>query len=113
MLLAAALLALQSPPAAVAARPEVDAARAQLIAWIEARIVLPPGAAPLESYERLYAERDNGEIVALYRRSDRPGRRWIGYVDLPLVLDGGCAFIDVRVSADPAAPIHAECHGEA
>lgn len=95
---------------AAAIAPE---AREQAMAAIEARIAMPPGAAPLSSYERLYSDGENGEIVALYQRSERLGRRWVAPNDLPLISDGGCAFIDVRVSADPDAPVSARCHGEA
>ena len=87
--------------------------REQAMESIEARITMPPGAAPLASYERLYSDGENGEIVALYQRSERPGRRWVSPADLPLISDGGCAFIDVRVSTGPGASISASCHGEA
>jgi len=88
-------------------------AREQAMAAIEARIVMPPGALPLSAYERLYTDGENGEIVALYQRSEQPRRRWVSAADLPLISDGGCAFIDVRVSTDPGAPISATCEGEA
>ena len=88
-------------------------AREQAMVAIEARIAMPPGASPLTTYERLYTDGENGEIVALYQRNARPARRWVSPADLPLISDGGCAFIDVRVPTDPGAPISARCHGEA
>lgn len=95
---------------AVATTP---AAREQVMESIEARIVMPPGAAPVSSYERIYTADENGDVIALYQRGASPGRRWVSQDALPMILDGGCAFIDVRASPDPGGPIVAACHGEA
>ena len=47
-------------------------AREQAMAVIEARIAMPPGALPLSSYERLYTDGENGEIVALTSVASSP-----------------------------------------
>lgn len=99
---------------ATPAPAESEASRDRLMTWIEGRIVMPRGAAPLASYERLYAaDETNDDIIAFYQRRANPGRRWVDADDFPMILDGGCAFIDVRVSLDPQVPIRATCHGEA
>ncbi len=100
---------LAPPPAASVAIPETgpdlstaDAALSPLMDRIEARIVMPAGAAPLAGHARFYAWADKGrsKVTAVYLAVGAPGRKWVGFDDLPAFDSGACAVValvyDVR-----------------
>ena len=96
---------------------------------IEARIVLPPGAAPLDHYARTYGLDEKGKVAAAYGIPYRPGpddgceelleygawrdvpcdpieglaagqRSWVGDAkNLKMAIHGGCTY--VRLLYDP------------
>jgi|GEM_PF-6357543 len=109
------------------------------IGVIEARVVLPPSAEPLEAYDRYYALERIGQHnlvhgVFLLRRSfgdvDRTGMVSLGSrpnvyrgasTDLPIVADGGCAVVSVvfdpvsssfvQIEEESGAQFTAVCNG--
>ena len=74
---------------------------------------LPAGAGPVTGYFREYAWADvqKTKVTAIYRRSDRPGRRWIDFDDLPMVMDGGCAVIELVYDVKRGGLDEIYCHG--
>ena len=94
--------------AGCASRPAADEVEA--MNSIEARVVLPKEADPLERYRRYYY-RKGGKIFGLYVAGEKPGRQWIARrEDAPGIFDGGCSVVnvsfDVRLSK-----IDAFCNG--
>ena len=91
------MAALQDP-----ARPD----RRTIIDAIERRVVLPPGAQPLDRYARFYADGPGGEVTGVYVGLPPPEwppgtRRWVERLgDLPIIDDGGCSVIGLVF--DPA-----------
>jgi len=82
---------------------------------IEASGRLPTGAAPVTGYFREYAWADiqKTKVTAVYRRSDTPGRRWIDFDDLPMVMDDGCAVVELVYDVKRQAVDEIYCHAAA
>jgi len=103
--------------AAIAADTAQDTAS---LRKIEEGLKLPPGAAPLGSYNRYYAYamRDGRKILigvfidsgAFPSEGKHPPSAHIvkNEADLPRILDGGCSVLNVIV--DPLAPQDAQVH---
>lgn len=93
----------------------------ELIAGIEARIVLPEGAGPMESYSRTYSREswndegyEEGYVFGVLESvSDRPGTAsWLeGPVSAPM--DGGCGVVTLRYDLSSATFDYIRCNGEA
>ncbi|ESQ78783.1 hypothetical protein [Asticcacaulis sp. YBE204] len=100
--------AFEGPPLSVS---EMKAA----IDYIEARVVMPEDAESKEKYGRYYAQ-EKGIVYSVYARL-YPDRRWkpgvhivANYADLPIILDGGCDFIDIIYVPSKRA-LGVDCHG--
>jgi hypothetical protein len=93
----------------------------ELIAQIETRIVLPPGAGPLQSCTRTYSRQDPNRGPAragvvhgvLERISESP--RVARWSEEPAMApaDGGCAAVTLRYSLARSAIEEIRCNGEA
>jgi hypothetical protein len=93
--------------------PDDTGVRPEAISYLEAHVILPDSAGPLESYDRYYSmgrvgERDVIQGVYLLRRAfggvERNGMAPVSgrlgvfrgaADDLPVVADGGCAVVSV------------------
>ena len=112
-----ALLGACSLGAADVPFPDAD----ELIARIEARIVLPPGAGPLQSYTRTYSRQDpnrgptrDGIVYGVLERIG-DGPRVARWSEAPAMTpaDGGCAVVTLRYSLARNAIEDIRCNGEA
>jgi len=82
------------------------------MSFIEARVVMPKEAGPLNSYRRFYY-RKGGKVVGVYVAGEKPGREWIARrVDAPLIMDGGCSVVNVHFDTS-SKEIQAFCNGVA
>ena len=93
----------------------------ELIAHIEAKVVLPPGAGPLQSYTRTYSRQDpdrgpprDGYVYGVLERVG-DGPRIARWVEQPVMApaDGGCAVVTLRYSIARDAIEEIRCNGEA
>ena len=88
------------------------------IGYIESHIQMPTGAKPIEQYARFYAQdKDKGFIHGAYLPvGEDPawtaGIHIVDYDKLPIVMDGGCHFIDL-VFIRKIHALRAACHGVA
>lgn len=88
---------------------------------IEAKVVLPEGARPLNDYGRHYAFGEPGEVQATYlvpmgvpRPSQAPAgqRRWYRSVQaMPWISDGGCRMVTIRFDLATHRLLSAKCNG--
>ena len=86
------------------------------IAYVETHLRMPKGTAPLKAYARYYSQH-KGILYAVYALPYKnaygsAGIHSVPYDQLPLVMDGGCNFVDVTF-VPRLKGIGAECHGEA
>lgn len=88
----------------------------QVIASVEAELVLPPGSQKLQNYTRYYQifGRDtHSKIRGLYVSDGTLGRvHIVRESEMPKILDGGCGVIDV-VFTRSGKIISVQCHGKA
>lgn len=85
-----------------------------LMASIEAAVTLPPGAADLQAYSRVYTWAEGGRKVrAVYERVEAPGRRWVPESQLPLIMDGGCGVVTLVFDVTSNRVEAISCNGEA
>jgi hypothetical protein len=90
-----------------------DTQREKMLDRIEARLVLPPGAYPLKGYSRAYAW-SAGRTKVRGMFSHGPDRRyWVPEAELPLVMDGGCDYVEIVFDIRVDKVEHAACNGEA
>ncbi|MEI9850999.1 MAG: hypothetical protein WDN24_09280 [Sphingomonas sp.] len=82
---------------------------------IEAAVKMPAGAQPIAGYARYYAWADKArtKVTAVYLHGGHPGRKWIGFDDLPLVLDGGCGVVSLVFDAASGTIDEIYCNGAA
>ena len=83
--------------------------------WIEARIILPPGASPMESYTRHYTWEDEGRrtVLAVFNNGGTGGRHWLARDKMMYIADGGCGVITFRfdLASERSKKVH--CNGVA
>lgn len=92
----------------------------ELIPSIEARIVMPQGAGPLDSYTRTYSRgaagmpAQDGYVYGVLDRTT-PGPRVARWSEAPVAepMDGGCGVVTLRYSLARAAFDYIRCNGEA
>ncbi len=89
---------------------------AKLIAHIESKLWMPPGAGPLFAYDRYYTASESNEhriVEGFFVRSG--ARRGAVYIveKLPIVDDGGCDYVGVEFDVDSDAVTEISCNGEA
>ncbi len=80
---------------------------------IEARLILPKGAEPLHSYSRAYAWVHAGKQVEGRFLLGDDRRYWTRASELPMILDGGCAFVSVLFDVRRGEVESVQCNGEA
>lgn len=58
---------------------------------------MPTGSAPVASYARFYAwaDAERTKVTAIFVKSPTPGRRWVGFDDLPATMGSGCSVIEL------------------
>ena len=84
---------------------------------IESKVVMPEGAAPLQEYARVYAKRPDGRIAGSYVLNPEPGgnkpgtRNWVSLQELPILLDGGCAIVNIVFDLETRTVEEASCNG--
>ena len=90
-----------------------DPALVAVMDRIERAVTLPNGARPLASYARNYAWADiaRTKVTAIYLGWGTPGRKWIGFDDLPMVFDGGCGVIELVFDVKRGTFDEIDCHG--
>ena len=67
----------------------------KVAANIERLASLPKGALPIVRYSRHYAwsSRRKGVVEAVYDSEGKPGRIWLPWDEMPIILDGGCSVV--------------------
>lgn len=82
-------------------RAAADAALPPLMDRIESRVAMPPASSPLTGYARFYSWADSArtKVTAVYLLGGAPGRKWIGFGDLPMPVEAGCAFVSLVYDA--------------
>jgi hypothetical protein len=123
------MLALLLAGAAVPARPAITDNRvpdAALIAQMEARIVMPQGAGPLESYDRAYTEakvdgrdfvvgqlidhRFTKMVAAEHGQPLPPPVQRLLMKDIIPAFDGGCMIVRLRYDVASGRAPEARCN---
>jgi hypothetical protein len=103
-------------PVAVALTTAPKWPDAQLIRHIESKIIMPGGAKPLGQYLRVYAPSIGpaGKLVeGRFETSKAPGVKVVSPGQLPLVMDGGCSFVDLTYDVARDRIVRIACHGYA
>ena len=79
---------------------------------IEKAVRLPDGSRPLATYARNYAWADiaRTHVTAVYVGWGTPGRKWIGFDDLPMIFDGGCGVIELVFDVTKGSFDEIDCH---
>lgn len=111
-------VAVESDKSKAVSRPTTDENGARIMDEIERQVQLPPDAHELQKYARYYAF-DGDKVIGTYTTSAgndqlRGRRLWLGdRRDLPILMDGGCAVVNVVY--DPLAQRieRAFCNGHA
>ena len=89
--------------------------RAYIMDRIEATAKLPEGWEGVSNYYRYYAysmsEQGQKSVEAQFVQSERPGREWVEYHDLPQGMDAGCGVISVTFDVVGDRVVSALCNG--
>lgn len=84
---------------------------------IETTAKLPEGWEGIANYYRYYAfdasVPGRNWVEAAFVLSDRPGREWVPYADLPIGSDQGCTVITVKYDIATDRVMLATCNGVA
>ena len=97
---------------------EINTLPKQEISAIESTIALPKGAYSLGDYDRYYSIIEvNGvkKLVGMYlhKKTKNPGIHWIAPNSMPMMMDGGCAAIDMEYDLVNKKLLRMFCHGVA
>ena len=103
---------------ALPAGPDLSEGQPELAAImdkIEATRRMPAAAAPVAAYVRFYAWADiqKTKVTAVFVKSETPGRRWVDFDDLPMVMDGGCRVVELVYDVKIGFIEDIYCHGAA
>jgi hypothetical protein len=88
-----------------------------MVRQLEARLVLPRGTGKVQNYDRSYTgacDKGRRMIVGLMTATSGRGTSQVVARDrFPMVMDGGCAYLDVYADMNSRTMIVAQCHGDA
>lgn len=93
-------IAVESDKSKTVSPPKTEEIRARIMDEIERQVQLPPDADKFQKYARYYAF-DGDKVIGTYMTSAgndplRGRRLWLGdRRDLPTLMDGGCAVVNV------------------
>ena len=90
----------------------VSSSSERIIDQIEQTVHMPSGAKELKMYRRYYY-RDNRAVVGTYVLSGKPGHEWRTKDKMIMVLDGGCAVVNVVFSIKDNRVTYTACNGVA
>lgn len=103
-------------------RPAPSSSEAVLAESIEKMVIAKHPEFELRRYTRLYQHDDNGNIDGTYLLESMGGlpakwrggkSYWVKQSEVPQVLDGGCAVINLRYHVTSRTLVSASCNGDA
>lgn len=81
----------------LADRAASDPALAPVMDRVEKAVAMPAAARPIADYARFYSWADAGrtKVTAVYLLGGSSSRKWIGFDELPMPIEAGCAYVSL------------------
>ena len=92
-------------------RAAADPALAPVMDRIEKAVAMPASARPIADYARFYSWADTArtKVTAVFLLGGAANRKWIGFDELPMPIEAGCAYVSLVFDAPTGRVEELDC----